>query len=59
MSQLYFVTEENEASTAREVLGDLSGGSCVPSQQGQPYFHVCIHLHEDELLPASIHNASG
>ena len=59
MSQLHFITEENEASTDGDILGNLSGGPWVLRKLGQPYFHVCIHLHEEELLPGSIPNASG
>lgn len=46
MSQLHFITEG-------EILGNLSGGAWVLGKQGQPYFHVCIHLHTDELQPGS------
>lgn len=59
MSQLHFITEEKEVGTAREILGNLSGGPWELHKQGRPYFHVCIHLHDDELPPGSIHNASG
>lgn len=52
MSQLHFITEG-------EILGNLSGGPWVLGKQGQPYFHVCIHLHEDEPLSGSIPNATG
>lgn len=53
ISQLRFMTEEKEASTAREVLCDPSGRRWVPNKQGQPYYHVCIYLHEDELFSSS------
>ena len=59
ISQLRFMTEEKEASAAREVLCDPSGRRWVPNKQGQPYYHVCIYLHEDELFSSSSHTVCG
>lgn len=53
ISQLRLNAEENEASSGREVLCDPSGRRWVPNKQGQPYYRVCIYLHEDELLSSS------
>lgn len=47
-----------QAQRGNEVLGNLFDGPWVPGKQGQSYLHVCIYLHEDELLPGSIHNTS-